>query len=91
MHEIITPLLFLSFPQIRYANQEKEWYQKEDGSNKFVVRFHEYVKDLEGTMKYIYMNGMNGKEVPDHIPKEHPYRNRKKYSMNRLLLLLLYL
>ena len=131
-------LSLISSFQIRYSRQEKEWYQKEDGANKFVVRFNEYVKDLEGkilllmtilliflffffflityffyplkktiiiiiiliiinnnnnnqtgTMKFIYQNGMGGKEVPDYIPKEHTKRERKKYSMNRLIFMII--
>uniref|UniRef100_A0A7S4KG11 Protein-tyrosine sulfotransferase n=1 Tax=Paramoeba aestuarina TaxID=180227 RepID=A0A7S4KG11_9EUKA len=78
-------IIYLTLDQVRYFKEEKEWYEKEDGANKLVVRFSDYVKDLEGTMKVIYKHVMNGREVPDYIPKEHPPRDRKNYLVNRSL------
>jgi len=78
-------IIYVTLDQIRYCKEEKEWYEKEDGANKLILRFSDYVNDLEGTMKVIYQHCMNGKPVPDNIPKEHPPRDRKNYLMNRSL------
>ena len=52
---------------------------------KCVIRFSEFVDDLEAAMKQVYKTCFDQDELPPHIPREHPPRDRKNYSVNRSL------
>ena len=76
----------LTETESRYCFIEMEWYTKEGQENRCVVSFEKFVHDdLQETMTKVYMECMNGKVLPNHIPKEHPPRNRTNYSVDRSL------
>mmetsp|Transcript_6315 Transcript_6315/g.9581 ORF Transcript_6315/g.9581 Transcript_6315/m.9581 type:complete len:483 (-) Transcript_6315:73-1521(-) len=55
------------------------------GAKWCVVRFDDYVVDLEVIMKHIYKVCWDGKEIPASIPLKHAPRKRHGYSFNRSL------
>lgn len=68
-----------------YCEVEQEWFSKTDGANRCVIRFSSFVEDLEGTMETVFCECLGRDSVPDHVPKEHPPRERQHYSVNRSL------
>ena len=70
--------------EVDYCKLEQEWYSK-DTANKTVIRFDDYVNDLENTMKLVYEKCLPQLDAQGHIPKEHPPRNRSNYDVNRSL------
>mmetsp|Transcript_6255 Transcript_6255/g.9471 ORF Transcript_6255/g.9471 Transcript_6255/m.9471 type:complete len:480 (-) Transcript_6255:30-1469(-) len=50
-----------------------------------VVRFEDYIVDLEAIIKYIYKCCWNGKAIPACVPIQHTPRRRHGYSFNRSL------
>lgn len=72
--------------EITYCLDEMAFFQKEGGARRCVVRFDDYVKDLEGTMKLVYRECLDCDEVPPHVPRVHGDRVRTNYSVDRSLL-----
>lgn len=68
-----------------YCLVEKDWYSRNDGVRRHVVRFRDYVGDLEATMTEIYSACLDVSELPPHVPRKHPPRNRTNYLLNRSL------
>lgn len=68
-----------------YCELEQAWFTKDDDLTKCVVRFQDYVRDLEGTMKKVYKECLDIERLPPHVPLEHPPRNRTHYLLNRSL------
>lgn len=64
-----------------YCQIEQAWYT-EDTSRRHVVRFSDFVNDLEGTMQHVYQGFMGQDKLPPHVPRSHPPRERKNYSVN---------
>jgi hypothetical protein len=59
-----------------------EWFRS--GDRRVVIRFRDYVKDLEGTMKKVYRECLE-REVAPHVPTRHSPRERGNYTHDRSL------
>mmetsp|Transcript_25724 Transcript_25724/g.35682 ORF Transcript_25724/g.35682 Transcript_25724/m.35682 type:complete len:440 (+) Transcript_25724:367-1686(+) len=70
---------------VNYLEKEMEWYTKKDGVKKTVIRFNDYIKNLEGTLQYLYKQCLDGKEIPEDVPRVHTERRRGNYMINRSL------
>lgn len=68
-----------------YCRVEQEWYSRSDGATRCVIRFDDFVADLEGTMGQVYRDCFDQDELPPHVPRSHPPRERKNYSVNHSL------
>lgn len=68
-----------------YCRIEQAWYSKETGARRCVVRFTNFVTDLEGTMTHVYHICFDQDQLPPHVPHSHPPRERKHYTVNRSL------
>ncbi len=68
-----------------YCDAEHAWFTEEDGPRRHVVRFSDYVADLEGTLAGIYAACLDQPQVPANLPREHPPRRRSHYLFDRSL------
>lgn len=68
-----------------YCEQEQAWFTRNDGPRRCVLRFSEYVRDLEGTMRKVYCECLDTEELPPHVPSQHPPRRRTQYLLDRSL------
>ncbi|MGB7414249.1 MAG: sulfotransferase [Thermosynechococcaceae cyanobacterium] len=68
-----------------YCRIEQAWYSQKSGARRVVVRFADFVADLEGTMQQVYGECLDQDQLPLHVPRMHPPRNRKHYTVNRSL------
>lgn len=75
----------LSFTEVFYNKVEQEWFTREINGQRSVIRFTEFVNDLETSMKRVYLDCFGSGELPSYIPKKHPPRERKQYSIDRTL------
>ncbi len=71
--------------EVDYCEQEQEWFTRDDGVHRCVLRFSEYVRDLEGAMLEVYRECMDTEELPPHVPRQHPPRRRTQYLLDRSL------
>ncbi len=71
--------------EITYCDAEREWFERQDGVRRCVIRFSDYVRDLEGSMSTIYRDCLDTSPLPDHVPRQHPPRDRTNYILNRSL------
>lgn len=71
--------------EIAYCEQEQEWFTRDDGRRRCVLRFSEYVGDLEGSMRKVYRECLDAEELPAHVPRQHPPRKRTQYLLDRSL------
>ena len=69
----------------QYCRLEQAWYSQQDSVNRCVVRFVDFVADLEGTMTMVYQRCFNIASLPAHVPRAHTPRERKHYSVNYTL------
>lgn len=70
---------------IAYCEQEMAFYKKPEGARRCIVRFDDYVKDLEGTMRRVYRECLDQEELPPHVPRQHAQRVRENYAIDRSL------
>jgi len=68
-----------------YCRREKDWFTRSEGPSRTVIRFTDYVTDLEGTMREVYRSCLGDEVLPDHVPTQHAPRQRKNYRVNRSL------
>lgn len=68
-----------------YCRIEQAWYSQPGGARRCVVRFEDFVSDLEGTMQQVYQECFGQDRLPPHVPRTHPPRERKNYILNRSL------
>jgi hypothetical protein len=71
--------------EIAYCEQEQEWFTRSDGARRCVLRFSEYVRDLEGAMRKVYRECLDSEALPPHVPRQHPARKRSQYRVDRSL------
>ncbi|KIG19428.1 hypothetical protein DB30_02709 [Enhygromyxa salina] len=71
--------------ELSYCEHEHEWFTRPGGPHRCVLRFDAYVRDLEGAMTRVYRECLDSPTLPDFVPREHPPRERKHYSINRSL------
>jgi len=68
-----------------YCEIEQEWFTREAGPRRCVVRFADYVRDLEGTMARIYRECLDTETLPPWVPRTHAPRKRHDYTYDRSL------
>lgn len=68
-----------------YCLVEQEWFSRVDGAKRHVVRFADFVANLQSTMHGVYGFCFGDTVLPPHVPREHPPRERKNYRINRSL------
>ncbi len=68
--------------EVEYCLYEKEWYQARS-DNVTVIRFRDYVADIEQTLTTIYARCLPHIEPGDFIPQAHAKRKRTGYSVDR--------
>lgn len=71
--------------ETRYCEVEQQWFTRTSGARRCVIRFSEFVEDLETAMQRVYRCCFDTTELPPHVPRTHPPRDRKNYSVNRSL------
>jgi hypothetical protein len=71
--------------EVAYCELEQEWFTREDGPRRCVVRFADYVRDLEGTMTRIYRECLDEPALPAWVPRRHSPRKRHGYTYDRSL------
>lgn len=75
---------FVEESEVEYCELEQEFYSRQ-GARRCVIRFKDYVKDLEGTMKKVYRECLDVEVLPPHVPTIHAERSRTNYLIDRSL------
>jgi hypothetical protein len=75
----------LTRTETEYCEVEQEWFSRKDGTKRIVIRFADFVADLQATMLEVYGFCFGDTVLPPHVPLEHPPRERKNYRINRSL------
>lgn len=75
----------LARTEMDYNRVEQAWFTRSDGPQRCVLRFTDYVRDLEGTMRTVYAACFDEETLPDFVPREHAPRERKNYLVDRSL------
>ncbi len=68
-----------------YCKVEQDWFSRKDGAKRYVIRFADFVTDLQIAMLGVYGFYFGDTELPPHVPHKHPPRERKNYRINRSL------
>jgi hypothetical protein len=68
-----------------YCEVEQAWFTRETGARRCVIRFSEFVGDLETAMRRVYRTCCDADALPPHVPTRHAPRERKDYTVNRTL------
>ena len=68
--------------EVDYCLYEKEWYEAHP-DNSTVIRFNDYVADLEGTLTTIYERCLPHFDSTGFIHQTHAERKRTGYSVDR--------
>jgi hypothetical protein len=68
-----------------YCQVEQAWFTRETGPRRCVIRFSEFVHDLETTMRRVYRTCCDADALPSHVPTQHAPRERTHYTVNRTL------
>jgi hypothetical protein len=76
----------LTYTEVNYSQLEQVWFTQEDDVNRCVIKFTDFVNDLENVMGRIYSECFGIDELPEHVSKVHAPRERKNYSVNRSLI-----
>ncbi len=71
--------------ETEYCQREMEWYQETRGAKKCVLRFQDYIRDLEGAMRQVYRECFDSPDLPPHVPTVHEPRQRTNYLVDRSL------
>lgn len=75
----------LAETEAAYCEREQAWFDRQGVVRRCVVRFDDYVRDLEGAMAKIYRECLDQEQLPEHVPREHEPRERTNYTVNRTL------
>jgi hypothetical protein len=68
-----------------YCIAEQAWFTRRSGTRRCVIRFSEFVQDLEKAMTQVYRTCCDTAELPPHVPRSHAPRERTNYTVNRTL------
>lgn len=68
-----------------YCELERDWFTREAGPQRCVVRFGDYVRDLEGTLARVYRECLGIPTLPPWVPRTHTPRRRHGYTYDRPL------
>ena len=75
----------LTRTEMAYCEVEQEWFSIKGGAKRYVIRFADFVADLQIAMLGVYGFCFGDTVLPPHVPHEHPPRERKNYRINRSL------
>ena len=75
----------LAVSEAEYCRIEQAWFTRRGGARRTVLRFSEYVRDLESAMRKLYGECRDQDELPPHVPRAPPPRERTNYLLNRSL------
>jgi hypothetical protein len=75
----------LVYTETRYCEVEQEWFTADNGARRCMIRFSDFVNDLESSLSTVYKTCFEEDQLPAHLPREHPPRDRKNYTVNRSL------
>lgn len=67
-----------------YCHDERAWLSRPEATRHSVVRFEDYVKDLQGTLARVYTEGL-GMSPPEVLPEVHAHRARSGYTVDKTL------
>ena len=72
----------------RYCDGELRWHGQPPppGGVRCLIRFDDYLRDLEGTMQTVYRTCMAQTQLPPHISTVHAARHRTDYRIDRSLI-----
>ena len=73
----------LVYTETRYCQVEQGWFTDEKNGRRCVIKFTDFVHDLESSLKTAYRVCFGEDGLPPHLPREHPPRDRKNYRVNR--------
>ena len=68
-----------------YNRVEMDFFTRPGGPRRCVLRFTDFVTDLEGSMGRVYRECLDQDTLPPHVPRAHPPRKRTDYLLNRSL------
>lgn len=68
-----------------YNEAERAWFTRPDGPRRTVLRFADYVRDVEGTMRRVYTECLDAEALPESAPRSHLARKRHDYCVDRSL------
>lgn len=71
--------------ETRYNAVEMDFFTRPEGPRRCVIRFVDFVNDLEGSMRRAYGELLDQPALPAHVPRAHPPRKRTDYLLNRSL------
>lgn len=66
----------------QYNEAEMAFFTKAGPARRVMVRFDDYVRDLEGTMRKVYQDCLDQLEPSPHVPRVHAPRAHAKYSVD---------
>jgi len=75
----------LAVTELEYGERELDWFTRPDGPRRCVIRFQDYVGDLEGTLARIYRELLETPALPAWAPRGHAPRARTTYAVDRSL------
>jgi hypothetical protein len=75
----------LAVTELEYSERELDWFTRPGGPRRCVIRFQDYVGDLEGTLGRIYRELLEVPALPAWAPHEHAPRTRAAYAVDRSL------
>jgi len=75
----------LARTESEYGDLEQQWFTRESDTRRCVIRFSEFVVDLETAMKRVYRACFRENELPPYVPTHHAPRERTNYTVNRSL------
>ena len=70
--------------EVQYCEMEQDWFSRSEGARRCVLRFSEYVVDLDESLARVYRDCLD-MEVPANRPTSHAKRNRTNYLIDRSL------
>ena len=68
-----------------YNDVEMAWLDGLAPERRCVVRFDDFVGDLEGTMTRVYREALGLSALGAHVPRQHGARDRSNYTVDRSL------
>lgn len=62
--------------EIAYSQAEMAWFTRDDGTNRCVLRFDEFVNDLPAALERLYRTCLEAEGPPPELALTHPPRQR---------------
>ena len=56
--------------EMDYSKREQAWFTGDSGARRCIIKFTDFVNDLEGTMKKVYLECFDHDDPPAHLPKD---------------------